>query len=164
MKINTRIAVLLGVLTLLVTPTAALAIGPEYEVEHVAPAPGAGASLKAKKKAYGVYCSGFPKKKAKGQKFSPYERCLTSMAKTVAAKKTPKIACTGFSKKHVKGKTGTEFSRCVIAAGEAKREGALQPQPPPPHRRPTEELANPAERGRPLLSIGSLRSTTPPMP
>src|ERR1700709_312357 len=125
MKINTRIAVLLGVLTLLVTPTAALAIGPEYEVEHVAPAPGAGATLKAKKKAYGVYCSGFPKKKIKGQKFSPYERCLTSMAKTVAAKKTPKIACTGFSKKHVKGKTGTEFSRCVVAAGEAKREGAL---------------------------------------
>jgi hypothetical protein len=119
MKINTRIAVLLGVLTLLVTPTAALAIGPEYEVEHVAPAPGAGASLAAKKKAYGVYCSGFPKKKAKGQKFSPYERCLTSMAKT------PKIACAGFSKKHVKGKTGTEFSRCVVAAGEAKREGAL---------------------------------------
>src|ERR1700735_3753452 len=71
------------------------------------------------------YCSGFPKKKAKGQKLSSYERCLTSMAKTVAAKKTPKIACTGFSKKHVKGKTGTEFSRCVVAAGEAKREGAL---------------------------------------
>jgi hypothetical protein len=125
MKINARIAVLLGVLTLLVTPTAALAIGPEYEVEHVAPAPGAGASLVAKKKAYGVYCSGFPEKKAKGQKFSPYERCLTSMAKAVAAKKTPEIACTGFSKKHVKGKTGTEFSRCVVAAGEAKREGAL---------------------------------------
>jgi hypothetical protein len=127
MKFNSRIAVLLGVLMLLVTPTAALAIGPEYEVEHVTttPAPGAGASLAAKKKAYGVYCAGFPKKKAKGQKLSPYERCLTSMAKSVAAKKTPKIACTGFSKKHVKGKTGTEFSRCVAAAGEAKREGAL---------------------------------------
>ena len=47
------------------------------------------------------------------------------MAKSVAAKKTPKIACAGFSKKHVKGRTGTEFSRCVVAAGEAKREGAL---------------------------------------
>jgi hypothetical protein len=117
--------VLLGVLTLLVTPTAALAIGPEYEVEHVAPAPGAGASLKAKTKAYGVYCKGFSKKHIKGQKLTPFSRCVTSMAKTVAAKKTPKIACTGFSKKHVKGKTGTEFSRCVTAAGEAKREGAL---------------------------------------
>ena len=125
MKINTRIAVLLGVLTLLVTPTAAFAEGPTYETEHVAPAPGAGASLAAKKKAYGVYCSGFPKKKAKGQKLSPYERCLTSMAKSVAAKKSPKIACAGFSKAHVKGRTGTEFSRCVVAAGEAKREGAI---------------------------------------
>lgn len=125
MKINTRIVVLLGVLTLLVTPTAALAIGPEYEVEHVAPAPGAGASLTAKTKAYGVYCKGFPKKHVKGQKMTPFSRCVTSMAKAVAAKKTPKIACAGFSKKHVKGKTGTEFSRCVVAAGEAKREGAL---------------------------------------
>jgi hypothetical protein len=54
-----------------------------------------------------------------------FSRCVTSMAKAVGGKKTAKIACTGFSKKHVRGKTGTEFSRCVVAAGEAKREGAL---------------------------------------
>ena len=125
MKINTRIAVLLGVLTLLVTPTAALATGPEYEVEHVAPAPGAGASLTAKTKAYGVYCKGFSKKHVKGQAMTPFSRCVTAMAKAVGGKKPAKVACTGFSKKHVKGKTGTEFSRCVVAAGEAKREGAL---------------------------------------
>jgi hypothetical protein len=125
MKINTRIALLLGVLTLLVTPTAALAIGPEYEVEHVAPAPGAGASLAKKTKAYGVYCKGFSKKHVKGQAMTPFSRCVTSMAKAVGGKKPAKVACTGFSKKHVKGKTGTEFSRCVVAAGEAKREGAL---------------------------------------
>jgi hypothetical protein len=125
MKINTRIAVLLGVLTLLVTPTAALAIGPEYEVEHRAPTPGAGASLAAKTKAYGVYCKGFSKKHVKGQAMTPFSRCVTSMAKAVGGRKPAKVACTGFSKKHVKGKTGTEFSRCVVAAGEAKREGAL---------------------------------------
>ena len=125
MKFNTRIALLLGVLTLLVTPTAALATGPEYEVEHVAPAPGAGASLAKKTKAYGVYCKGFSKKHVKGQAMTPFSRCVTSMAKAVGGKKPAKVACTGFSKKHVKGKTGTEFSRCVVAAGEAKREGAL---------------------------------------
>ena len=125
MKINTRIAVLLGVLTLLVAPTAALATGPQYEVEHVAPAPGAGASQAKKTKAYGVYCKGFSKKHVKGQKMTPFSRCVTSMAKAVGGKKTAKVACAGFSKKHVKGKTGTEFSRCVVAAGEAKREGAL---------------------------------------
>jgi hypothetical protein len=120
-----RIAMLLGVLTLLVSPTAALAEGPTYEVEHTQPAPGAGASLQAKTKAYGVYCKGFSKKKVKGQKMTPFARCVTSMAKAVGGKKTAKIACTGFSKAHVKGKTGTEYSRCVLAAGEAKREGAL---------------------------------------
>jgi hypothetical protein len=128
MKLKTRIAVLCGALALLVTPTAALAIGPEYAPEeptHTLPGPSA--SLKEKTKAYGVYCKGFSKKAVKGQKMTPFSRCVTAMAKaSTVKKKTPRAACVGFSKKPVKGKKGTEFSRCVAAATEAKAEALAE--------------------------------------
>jgi hypothetical protein len=128
MKFNTRIAVLLGVLALLVTPTAALATGPEYAPEEPeVTLPGPSASLKEKTKAYGVYCKSFSKKKVKGSKQTPFSRCVTAMAKASTVKHTtPKKACTGFSKARVKGQKGTEYSRCVSSAAEAKAEALAE--------------------------------------
>jgi hypothetical protein len=126
---KTRIAVLVGVLTLALTPAAALARGVEYapaHPEHPAhpahPTPGPNAPLPEKAKAYGVYCKGFSKKHVKGQKGTPFSQCVTAMAKAASSEDTTaREACQGFSKKHVAGEKGTPFSRCVVAAAQVKK-------------------------------------------
>jgi hypothetical protein len=132
MNVKSKLAALLGASALLLTPTAALATGPEYAPEHPThpthpahPTPGPKASLPEKAKAYGVYCRSFPKKHVKGQKGTPFSECVTAMAKLANSQKTTaKAACKDFSKEHVKGQKGTEFSRCVVAAAKAKKEMA----------------------------------------
>lgn len=129
MDFKSKIAVLAGALTLASTPSAALAQGGEYAPappEHPAhpahPTPGPKASLPEKAKAYGVYCRGFSKKHVKGEKGTPFSRCVTAMAKaTTNDNTTTREACRGLSKKHVKGAKGTPFSRCVVAAAQAKK-------------------------------------------
>ncbi len=123
MKIKTRFAALLGVLALMLTPAAAIASGPEYAPEKPAhPVVGPNSSLREKTKAYGRYCRGFSKKHVKGQKQTPFSRCVTAMARAATSSTTtPKRACAGFSKVHVKGEQGTEFSRCVVAAAKVKK-------------------------------------------
>jgi hypothetical protein len=133
MDFKTRIAVLSGALALLLTPTAALAGGPEYAPEHpyhpdhpthpTHPTPGPKASLPEKAKAYGVYCRSFSKQHLKGQKGTPFSQCVTAMAKAATTPKaTARAACEGLPKTHVKGQKGTEFSRCVVAAAKVKSE------------------------------------------
>jgi hypothetical protein len=127
MNVKNRIAALFAVLALLLTPTAALAQGPEYAPQHpehpAHPTPGPKASLPEKAKAYGVYCRGFSKKHVKGQSGTPFSQCVTAMAKAATSQKTTaQAACKGFSKEHVAGAKGTPFSRCVVAAAKVKKE------------------------------------------
>ncbi|HWH20060.1 MAG TPA: hypothetical protein VN671_05975 [Solirubrobacterales bacterium] len=127
MDLKTRIAALSAAAALLLTPAAALAVGPEYAPEHPThpthPTPGPKASLPEKAKAYGVYCRGFSKQHVKGQKGTPFSNCVTAMAKAATVPSTsPKAACKGLSKAHVKGQKGTDFSRCVVAAAKVKQE------------------------------------------
>lgn len=126
MNFKSKIATLAGALALVLTPSAALAQGVEYAPappEHPAhPTPGPKASLPEKAKAYGVYCRGFSKKHVKGEKGTPFSRCVTAMAKaTTNGDTTAREACRDLSKKHVRGAKGTPFSRCVVAAAQAKK-------------------------------------------
>jgi hypothetical protein len=126
---KTRFAVLIGALTLALTPAAALAQSVEYAPAHPAhpahPTPGPKAPLPEKAKAYGVYCQGFSKKHVEGQKGTPFSQCVTAMAKAATSEgTTAREACQGFSKKHVAGEKGTPFSRCVVAAAQAKKDQA----------------------------------------
>jgi len=93
--------------------------GPEY---NPTPPPQA--------KAYGVYCKaqGFSKKHVKGEKGTPFSRCVTAMARAAHNEDlSPGQICKiqKFSKKHVKGEKGTPFSRCVKAAAQLRED--LQP-------------------------------------
>lgn len=122
------VAVLLGMALMLQAPTAALAGGPTYAPEEPAPKPlpGPGAPLAKKVKAYGPYCKGFSKKVVKGQKTTPFTRCVTAMATAASTKKPARIACMGFSKEAVKGQKGTEFTRCVAGATKVKKKAATR--------------------------------------
>jgi hypothetical protein len=128
MNVKSKTAALLATSAMLLAPTAALAEGPTYAPEKPAhpthPTPGPKASLPEKAKAYGVYCRGYSKKHVKGQKMTPFSKCVTAMAKAATTKTTAKAACKGLSKEHVKGQEGTEFSRCVVAAAKAKKQAA----------------------------------------
>ncbi len=126
MNFKSKFAALAGALALVLTPSADLAQGVEYAPappEHPThPAPGPKASLPEKAKAYGVYCRGFSKTHVKGEKGTPFSRCVTAMAKATTNDDTPpREACRGLSKKHVEGAKGTPFSRCVVAAAQVRK-------------------------------------------
>ncbi len=141
MKLTSKFAVCVSALALALTPTVAFAQGTEYtpaHPEHPAhpghpahpehpghpahPTPGPKSPLPEKAKAYGVYCRGFSKKHAAGEKGTPFSQCVTAMAKAVSSDGTSaRQACRGFSKKHAAGEKGTPFSRCVVAASHAKK-------------------------------------------
>lgn len=123
MNFKTRFVMLIGALTLMLTPAAALAQGVEYAPEHpehpTHPMPGPKSSLPEKAKAYGVYCRGFSKKHVQGEKGTPFSQCVTAMAKAATGETTTaRQACQGFSKKHLAGQKGTPFARCVVAAAQ----------------------------------------------
>lgn len=136
MKLQTKIAMVLGALTLAVAPGIAIADqpaepghghgkakGPKYTpAPEPPPTPGPGAGLPEKAKAYGVYCQGQSKKHVKGQKGTPFSQCVNAMAKAANNDElTPRQACQGMSRKHVKGEKGTPFSRCVKAAAKLRQ-------------------------------------------
>jgi hypothetical protein len=131
MKLQTKLAVMLGALALATAPAMALASQPTNPGQGHGPkytpapptTPGPGATLPEKAKAYGVYCQDQSKKHVAGEKGTPFSQCVTAMAKAAThAGLTAKQACKGMSKKHVKGVKGTPFSRCVVAAAQVKRE------------------------------------------
>jgi hypothetical protein len=130
MKLQMKIAVVVGALALATVPAMALASqptnpgqgnGPKYAPEK--PTPGPNAPLPEKAKAYGVYCRDWSKKHVAGEKGTPFSQCVTAMAKAANNEKlTAKQACRELSKKHVKGEKGTPFSRCVVAAAQLKKD------------------------------------------
>ena len=134
MKLRTKFAVLVGALTLAVTPATALAgqpedpgsqgKGPHYTPEKPSPeTPGPKAGLPEKAKAYGVYCRDKSRKHVNGEKGTEFSRCVTTMARLATNENlTPRQACKNESRKHVKGEKGTAFSRCVVAAAKFKKE------------------------------------------
>jgi hypothetical protein len=134
MKLQIKIATILGVLALAVAPAMAIASqptnpgqgqgqGPQYTPQPPTPGtPGPGASLPEKAKAYGVYCQGQSKKHVAGQQGTPFSQCVTAMAKAANEDSlTARQACKGMSHKHVKGEKGTPFSRCVVSAAQLKK-------------------------------------------
>lgn len=98
--------------------------GPTYTPTD--PTPGPKAGLPEQAKAYGRYCQGESRKHVKGEKGTPFSRCVTAMARAVNNENlSPGQACKGTSRKHVKGEKGTPFSRCVKAVAQAREgEGA----------------------------------------
>ncbi len=65
----------------------------------------------------GVYCkeAGASKKKAEGQKKSPFAECVVGQAKARKGK-SAREACKAASKEHVKGQKKSSFATCVVAA------------------------------------------------
>ena len=87
--------------------------------------PGPKAGLPAKAKAYGRYCKGQSKKHVKGEKGTPFSKCVTAMAKLAnGSTKNPRTACKSESKKHVKGEKGTPFSKCVSGGAKLLKDQA----------------------------------------
>lgn len=95
MKLRTKLAVLAGSLTLAIAPAAALASGqpadpgsqgkgphytPETPKSSNSETPGPKASLPEKAKAYGVYCKDQSRKHVKGEKGTPFSRCVVGAA------------------------------------------------------------------------------------
>jgi hypothetical protein len=136
MKLQTKIALVVGALALSVAPAMAIGDppstvppanhghgngnGPNYT--PAPPTPGPKAGLPAKAKAYGRYCQGWSKKHVAGEKGTPFSQCVTARAKAASNDDlSPGQACKGMSKKHVKGEEGTEFSRCVKAAAKLRK-------------------------------------------
>jgi hypothetical protein len=134
-----RIAGLTAVLAVGVSPALALAGAPDNPGGDHKPAttppsnqgtankpatPGPKAGLPAKAKAYGRYCQDQSKKHVKGEKGTPFSRCVTAMAKVANDKATARAACRTLSRKHVKGTPGTPFSACVKGAAQLKKDQA----------------------------------------
>jgi hypothetical protein len=127
----TRSIAVAAAAALLAGPSAAIAAGPppgpggdhptstsNPGVAHrTADTPGADAPAATKAKAYGKHCQGQSKKHVKGQKGTPFSRCVTAMAKVATGEETsPRAACATLSHKHKAGAQGTPFGRCVVAA------------------------------------------------
>jgi hypothetical protein len=135
MKLQMKTALVIGALALSASP-AALAAGKPEGVppqghgasngkgsDHAPDAtPGPKAGLPAKAKAYGRYCKNESRKHVKGEKGTPFSRCVTAMARAANHENmAPGRACKNESRKHVKGEKGTPFSRCVKAAAKLRR-------------------------------------------
>ncbi|HMB53936.1 MAG TPA: hypothetical protein VKU40_11505 [Thermoanaerobaculia bacterium] len=134
MRLQTKIAVVVGALALTASP-AAPTMADHHEGEphgkgkgqdqgkgHDA-TPGPKAGLPAKAKAYGRYCKGESRKGEKGQKGTDFSRCVTNMAQAANRKAmAPGRVCKGESKQHEKGEKGTEFSRCVRDVAQLRRQ------------------------------------------
>ncbi len=101
MNASGKVATVGATLALGLTP--ALAAGAQGKsASHVSPkakshqtaTPGLKASMPAKAKAYGRYCKGQSKKHIKGEKGSPFSRCVTDMAKLAkGSTSSPREAC-----------------------------------------------------------------------
>lgn len=116
MRLHSKLALVLGAMTLALAP-AALADGPTYTTPEYNPAPPPHA------KAYGFYCKGQSKKHVKGEQGTAFSRCVKAMARADHHEKMPPgQACKGESKKHLKGQQGTSFSRCVKGVAQLRKD------------------------------------------
>jgi hypothetical protein len=88
---------------------------------------GPNASAKAKSRAYGAHCKKESKKRAAGEKGTPFSRCVTAMARLGSGKTSnPRTACKDVSRKRTAGEKGTPFSRCVSAAAKLREQQQQQ--------------------------------------
>jgi hypothetical protein len=109
-KFMTRVA--------MATTALALAAAPAFaQKPEGTPTKDANPGTAHKLAAPGVYCkeAGASRKKAEGQKKSPFAECVVGQAKARKGK-SPRQACKDASKKHVKGLKKTSFATCVVAA------------------------------------------------
>ncbi len=111
MKLRMTVAALIATLALVAIPTWALADKPD--------------DAGSQGKAYGVYCKAESREHVKGEKGTPFSKCVTAMARADNNEElTPREACEGTSREHVKGEKGTAFSRCVVAAAKLREDQA----------------------------------------
>ena len=135
MKFMTRVA--------MATTALALAAGPAFAQQpednpgavhqpSTTPTRDANPGTSHKLAAPGVYCkeAGASKKKADGQKKSPFAECVVGQAKARKGK-SPREACKGASKKHVKGQKRTSFATCVVAAKNVSADKKAQEESAP---------------------------------
>jgi hypothetical protein len=137
MRIQMKIALVTGALALAAGPAAQAAGQPEGVPPHGKgqvngtgptytpgdPTPGPKAGLPEKAKAYGRYCKGESRMHVKGEKGTPFSRCVTAMARAANHENmAPGRACKGESRKHVKGEKGTPFSRCVKSVAKLRHQ------------------------------------------
>jgi len=102
-----KIAVGACAIGLMASPTA-LAAGKSGEAH------GKAQGHQQKAKAYGRYCKDESRKHVKGEKGTPFSRCVRNIAQANRHENmAPGRVCKGESRKHVKGEKGTAFSRCV---------------------------------------------------
>ena len=117
MKLHIRTALATGALALAAVPATAGAVDYNPVPPNYKPAPPAHA------KAFGKRCQGKSKKHVKGEKGTPFSRCVRAMKR---AENNPHMppgrVCKDESKEHVKGEKGTAFSRCVKQVAQARRE------------------------------------------
>jgi hypothetical protein len=111
MNLQTKAALLVSGLVLVVAP--AVALGAK-------PAPGSAstpaASQYPKGHAYGFFCKAESKTHVAGTPGTPFSKCVTAMAKLASGStKSPKTACASLSKKHLPGTQGTPYSACISA-------------------------------------------------
>jgi hypothetical protein len=135
-----KIALLAGALVLAAIPALATATpgnsrGKGQEGAPGQQAPGPGAPLPQKAKAYGRYCKTESRKHLAGQKGTPFSQCVTAVAKAKHDESTTaREACKLLSRKHVKGTPGTPFSQCVKGVAQMRkdqREGESPPEGEP---------------------------------
>jgi len=115
MNLQTKAALLVSGLVLVVAPAVALGAKP--------PAPGSASTPAASQypngHAYGFFCKAESKLHVAGTPGTPFSKCVTAMAKLAGGStSSPKAACATESKKHVAGKPGTPYSLCVSAGAK----------------------------------------------
>jgi hypothetical protein len=116
MNLQTKAALLVSGLVLVVAPAVALGAKP--------PAPGSATTPAASQyptgHAYGFFCKAESKTHVAGTPGTPFSKCVTAMAKLANGSTTsPKAACAPLSKKHVPGtQSTTPYSACVSAGAK----------------------------------------------
>jgi hypothetical protein len=122
MKLHLKLAVVTAALALAL-PAMAAAVPTYQPAPNYTPAPGPPPHAKA----YGKRCQGQSKKHVKGEKGTPFSRCVKAMAQADHHPGlNPAKACKALSKKHVKGEKGTPFSRCVKSVAQMRKEALQQ--------------------------------------
>lgn len=127
MKLRRNLVLGLAVMAMGAIPATAGAVSyhPDYKPDH----PPQGPKSEPKGKAYGYHCRGQSKKHVKGEKGTPFSRCVKALARAdknpkLNAKKACKALKTAENKHQPKGEKGTAFSRCVKAVNQLRKEEA----------------------------------------
>jgi hypothetical protein len=122
MKLRTKLALGLTLLSLGATPATGIAAGPDYAPDT----PKSPKTHQPRGHAYGYYCKGESKEHVKGEKGTAFSRCVRAMKQADNKDLNPKQACRAESKEHVKGEKGTAYSRCVKAVARMRKDQAGQ--------------------------------------